>query len=215
MGTRLLLAGCILLATLQLEAQQGEASELVTMEFADADIRVVLDLLARQVDRNIVIHPDVQGKVSVNILQVPWLDALSAIAESVGCVFFSHDAEMTLVRVVPAAVDRSVQVLEVIPLRHRRPPPDGDWELLCDLRTILDTGGVPGECVAYDAPSSSFIVNASRGRIQQLRELVGILDQPQAAQDEPPADVVAALRRQIAVFAEELATLRALVESRD
>ena len=39
------------------------------MEFQDADIKIVLDLLAKQSGANIVTAPDVQGKVSLSLIQ--------------------------------------------------------------------------------------------------------------------------------------------------
>ncbi|MHC4393024.1 MAG: hypothetical protein ACYS22_17160, partial [Planctomycetota bacterium] len=51
----------------------------VFMEFIDAEIGPVLDLLARQAGKNIVIANDVKGKVSLNLLNVHWFRALNTI----------------------------------------------------------------------------------------------------------------------------------------
>jgi len=56
----------------------------ISMEFQDADIKVVLDLLAKQSGQNIVIASDVQGKVSLSLREVPWREALQTVVETAG-----------------------------------------------------------------------------------------------------------------------------------
>jgi len=56
----------------------------VTFEFPDADVRQVIDTIARASGANIVIGPDVQGFVSVRFSDVPWRDALDVVARTLG-----------------------------------------------------------------------------------------------------------------------------------
>jgi type II secretory pathway component HofQ len=58
----------------------------ITMEFQDADIKTVIQLLAKQAGANIVIGSDVQGKVTLSLREVPWMDALQAVAKTGGYV---------------------------------------------------------------------------------------------------------------------------------
>jgi len=58
----------------------------ITMEFQDADIKTVIQLLAKQAGANIVIGSDVQGKVTLSLKDVPWMDALQAVAKTGGYV---------------------------------------------------------------------------------------------------------------------------------
>src|SRR5262245_27364904 len=51
----------------------------ITMEFHDADIKVVLELLAKQAGVNIVYGSDLKGTVSLSLRDVPWMEALQAV----------------------------------------------------------------------------------------------------------------------------------------
>src|SRR6185503_216253 len=51
----------------------------ISMEFQEADIKVVLELLAKQAGANILIASDVKGKVSLSLREVPWQEALQAV----------------------------------------------------------------------------------------------------------------------------------------
>ncbi|MGE4618731.1 MAG: hypothetical protein AAEJ04_02865, partial [Planctomycetota bacterium] len=58
----------------------------INIEFQDADLAVVLDLLAKQSGANIVIADDVEGKVSLTLRDVPWREALNTIVKTAGYV---------------------------------------------------------------------------------------------------------------------------------
>ena len=56
----------------------------VTFDFPDADVRQVIDTIAKASDANIVIGPDVVGQISVRFEDVPWRDALDVVARTLG-----------------------------------------------------------------------------------------------------------------------------------
>ncbi len=56
----------------------------ISMEFQDADIKVVLDLLAKQAGANILVAADVKGKISLSLREVPWQEALDAVVKTAG-----------------------------------------------------------------------------------------------------------------------------------
>lgn len=94
----------------------------VSMEFADADIRIVLDLLARQVSKNIVLHERVQGNVTLNLQKVPWKKALDTIAKTAGYAVVQEDAEGSLIRIIPRDLLQEEIEIKFIQLRYVRPP---------------------------------------------------------------------------------------------
>jgi len=65
----------------------------ISMEFQDADIKVVLDLLAKQSGANIVMASDVQAKVTLSLREVPWREALQEIVEAAGYVIVKAGTE--------------------------------------------------------------------------------------------------------------------------
>jgi type II secretory pathway component GspD/PulD (secretin) len=50
----------------------------LTFNFRDADIKVVIDMIARVSGANIIVSPDVKGQITMSINNVPWNEVLSA-----------------------------------------------------------------------------------------------------------------------------------------
>ncbi|MCZ6602224.1 MAG: hypothetical protein O6952_04395, partial [Planctomycetota bacterium] len=55
----------------------------ISMEFVDAEIKVVLDLIAHNAEINLVISQDVQGSGSLAVRALPWRDALYSLSRKV------------------------------------------------------------------------------------------------------------------------------------
>jgi len=58
----------------------------VQLEFHDADVKTVLLALAQEAGANIVLPSDLQGRVTLILHDVSWLEALHAVAEISGHV---------------------------------------------------------------------------------------------------------------------------------
>jgi len=58
----------------------------ISLEMQHADLRIVLDLLAKQSGCNIVVPSHIRERVTVSLRNSPWRDALDIITRSVGCV---------------------------------------------------------------------------------------------------------------------------------
>jgi type IV pilus assembly protein PilQ len=65
--------------------QTGEEAKYrgqpITLDFKDADIRDVLRTIAEINNLNLVLHPEVRGRVTVRLINVPWDQALDVILE--------------------------------------------------------------------------------------------------------------------------------------
>ncbi|HZN59410.1 MAG TPA: secretin N-terminal domain-containing protein [Planctomycetota bacterium] len=74
----------------------------INMEFQDADIKIVLELLAKQAGTNIVMNSDVSGKVSLSLREVPWREALDTIVKTAGYVVVKEETSTgnEIIRVV-------------------------------------------------------------------------------------------------------------------
>ncbi len=94
----------------------------ISMEFQDADIRVVLELLAKQAGANIVIAEEVTGKISLSLRDVPWQDALDTIVKANGYTTVRADTENTeIIRVVhPTSLTQQLETRHFT-LRYVRP----------------------------------------------------------------------------------------------
>jgi len=57
----------------------GYTGEKITIKFRDADIRDVIMYLCRVGGLNVVFHPEVSGKVTIDLKDVPWDQALDLV----------------------------------------------------------------------------------------------------------------------------------------
>jgi len=92
----------------------------VTLKLRDSDLRDVLRYLAAESGKNIVIAPDVTGKVTVTLNRVPWSVALDAIVRTLGYVAVKEDYD--IIRIVKPESLREQLITRVIQLKYLRPP---------------------------------------------------------------------------------------------
>lgn len=59
-----------------------EKLNLMTLDFQDADIVAILRILAEVSGKNIIIHPDVKGKISMKLVNIPWEQALDVVLKT-------------------------------------------------------------------------------------------------------------------------------------
>ncbi|MGA1779166.1 MAG: type II secretion system protein GspD [Planctomycetota bacterium] len=95
----------------------------ISIEFQDADLKVVLDLLAKQSGANIVISEEVTGTVSIALRDVPWREALDAIVKTAGYVTVEDRVGIAqIIRVVhPDALVKQLET-RIYKLKYIRPP---------------------------------------------------------------------------------------------
>ena len=66
------------------ERPQPAAEAPVTIAFEDADLRKVIETIAKLGGANIVLAPEVQGTISLRLVDVAWRDALDAAVRTLG-----------------------------------------------------------------------------------------------------------------------------------
>jgi type IV pilus assembly protein PilQ len=67
-----------------LGAQRGYKGRKVTLEFADAEVRKIFQLLSEVSNKNFVLSDDVTGAISLKLVNVPWDQALDIILDTKG-----------------------------------------------------------------------------------------------------------------------------------
>jgi type IV pilus assembly protein PilQ len=72
----------------------------VTLEFSDADIRKIFQLIAEVSNLNFLISDDVQGTITIKLVNVPWDQALDAILDAKG---LGMQREGNIVQIKPRA----------------------------------------------------------------------------------------------------------------
>lgn len=140
----------------------------ISMEFQDADIKVVLELLAKQAGANIVMNSDVQGKVSLSLREVPWREALDTIVKTAGYVIVKAETSSgnEIVRVVrPDSLKEQLES-RMFSLMYVRPD-DPYQAIISDVEkwsTVRNgQGGTTGGGAGGGSPSDSMLSGGGAG----------------------------------------------------
>lgn len=130
----------------------------VTFEFAGAEIKSVIDSIARVSGTSIVSAPDVEGSVWLRLKDVPWRTALDTVARSLG--FVVVDEAHGILRVVrPSALEAQL-VTRVMPVRYLRPPPPYAPQIKSEYAEKASKGAASG------SPAENFdLVRALRSAL--------------------------------------------------
>jgi len=174
----------------------------VTIKMQDADLALVLDQLATLSGANIVIAPDVKGKVSINLRNVPWRTAFDTIIKTLGYVVVEE--EYNILRVVRPETLQAQLETKIYQLDYLRPPdqfkasmpagseggsrqffksgqqaPRGrgieDFTLLKVLRNVLTTNVGKLE---YDYDKNTIVVSDTKPKLQEMEKLIEKMDVP-------------------------------------
>ena len=182
----------------------------VSMEFNDADIQMVVDLIAKQAGVNIVIGRQVEGKVSFSLNNVPWREALDTLVKTAGFVVVSGAAsssgDSSILRVVHPDTLKSEFETRSFQLRYIRPSEPyiarmANIENLAHEVVGISAGaeasastsdGFPleealrqivtadGGQLTYDPGTNTIIVKDTRPKLEEMAEIIKLLDVPPA-----------------------------------
>jgi len=178
----------------------------ISMEFQDADIKVVLELLAKQAGVNIVMASDVQGKVSLSLRDVPWREALDTLVKTAGYVLVREEASTAteILRVVPPESLRRQLETRHFSLRYVRPK-EPYIAIMSDIGELAahtgpsastEEGGVgedpvfhlesalrqvvsaDGGQLTYDPGTNTFIIKDVKPKLDEIAEIIRLVDVP-------------------------------------
>src|SRR5438105_2558108 len=76
------------------------SAQLVSLDTADMDMSDFLRFIARTANPNLVIHPDVHGRVNVFVEDVPWEQLLDSVLKTHG---LEKELDGNTMRIAPAA----------------------------------------------------------------------------------------------------------------
>ena len=82
------------------EAKKTYTGRKVTLEFSDADIRKIFQLIAEVSNLNIVTTNDVSGKITLRLVNVPWDQALDLVLQSKS---LGASTQGNIIRIAPLA----------------------------------------------------------------------------------------------------------------
>jgi type IV pilus assembly protein PilQ len=155
----------------------------VTLEFADADVRKIFQLIAEVSNKNILVGDDVSGTISIKLVNVPWDQALDVILQTKG-LDKKEDGNIMIIR--PAGKIASIADEELAARRA--------YERTLELRTRLfdinyaSVSDVAGQFNTYksergtislDSRTNRVIVNDVSPAIEKMASLLRELDIPE------------------------------------
>jgi type IV pilus assembly protein PilQ len=155
----------------------------VTLEFADADIRKIFQLIAEVSNLNFLVGDDVSGTISIKLVNVPWDQALDVILETKG---LGMKKEGNIVMIRPKGKIMSLADEELAARRA--------YERTLDLRTkIFDinfasVADIAGQfqsfksergTISVDSRTNRVIVSDVEPSIEKMANLLKALDIPE------------------------------------
>lgn len=174
----------------------------LTFNFRDADVKVVIDMIARVSGANIIVAPDVKGSITLSINNVPWQEVLNSVVKTLG--FVTVRENFGIIRIIHQ--DELLKQMEtrVFRLKYIQPPPtytakveEGKlisgrpiqppqqieevlrrFVLKQTLETVLSrnaAGQVLGK-LDFDPQTNSFIVRDTKVTLDKIGEIISLLD---------------------------------------
>ena len=168
----------------QVGSQQKQyTGERTSLVFDNAEVRDILRLIAEISDLNIIASDDVQGNITLRLIDVPWDQALDLILDVTGLGMIQQG---NVVRVLPQEVIRAKKEAELTAARSQ----EKLEPLTTEVFTVsyADLGSVSGPVqsllsdrgsLTEDQRNKYLIVTDVQQRIEKARELISILDTPE------------------------------------
>jgi len=168
-------------------SRQGKAysGRKVTLEFSDADIRKIFQLLAEVSNQNFLVSDDVSGTISLKLVNVPWDQALDVILENKG---LGMQREGNIVQIRPKTKMKSLddEAIEQRLTEEKKMPLttvifDINFATLNEIQSQFEKmkSKHPGASISQDVRTNKLIVTDIEPNIRKMRELLASLDVPE------------------------------------
>ncbi|MFO8154803.1 MAG: type IV pilus secretin PilQ [Pseudomonadota bacterium] len=160
--------------------------EPVTLSIQGAEVRELLQILGEQGGRDLVVHDAVSGRMSLNLEEVPWAQALSLILDAHGLAWREREGSLFIApeeviheresRRRTAAREREAErprVRATLPLHY------ADAETVAPLLDA-EAGGLlsADAAVAVDTRTNRLLLRDTAPNIAAVRELLATIDVP-------------------------------------
>jgi type IV pilus assembly protein PilQ len=161
-----------------------DGSKLISLDFQDADIVPIFRLLGDVGGYNIVVHPDVKGKVTMKLMNVQWEQALEVVLKTFN---LEKIVEGNLIRIatVKAFQEEKKAVAETREVFGKAEDITSrvfvvNYANVDKVRESIDKAKVlsPRGNISADTRTRSLIVKDIPSRIEEIQKLIDILDKP-------------------------------------
>ncbi|NVN89871.1 MAG: type IV pilus secretin PilQ [Desulfuromonadales bacterium] len=166
-----------------LDSSKSYKGRKVTLEFADAEVRKIFQLLSEVSNKNFVLGDDVTGSISIKLVNVPWDQALDIILDTKG-LDKREDGNIIIIKGKGKFKSQADEDLEIKKTQLR------SIELKSETFNInySDIGGIVSQFTAIksdrgiispDARTNKVIVKDIPQVIEDMRRLLAQLDIPE------------------------------------
>ncbi len=164
----------------EIATEQQYFGKKISLDFQDADIKSVLRIISEVSGLNIVAGDDVQGKITIKLVNVPWDQALDIILRTKK---LGIERQGNIIRIAPVqtlTAERQAQLaqkqidIQLEPMTMALVPvsyADAN-ELLQQVRSILSNRGVAG----VDVRTNIIIIQDIESSIKKAKRLIASLD---------------------------------------
>jgi type IV pilus assembly protein PilQ len=171
----------------QSAARQGKVytGRKVTLEFSDADIRKIFQLLAEVSNQNFLVSDDVSGTISLKLVNVPWDQALDVILENKG---LGMQRVGNIVQIRPRTKMKSLddEAVEMRLTEEKKMPLstvifDVNFATLGDIKIQFEAlkSKRPDSSITSDIRTNKIIVVDIDPNIRKMKNLLEALDVPE------------------------------------
>lgn len=165
-------------------ATEKKEAQLVSLDFQDADIVPILRLLADVSGYNIVVHPDVRGKITMKLLNVRWEQALDLVLKT-----FALDkvVEGNIIRIAPVKMFQEERRIAAENKEDSGKTEDIvtkvysiNYSTVESVESFISKAKVlsPRGSISSDARTRSLIVKDIASNLSEVRKLIDTLDKP-------------------------------------
>ena len=167
-----------------LVASRGYKGRKVTLEFADAEIRKIFQLLSEVSNKNFVLGDEVTGAISLKLVNVPWDQALDIILDTKG-LDKRDDGNIIIIKGKGKFKSQAEEDLEIKKIAAK------SIELKTETFSVnyADLGAITSQFeklktpergqISSDSRTSKVIVKDTPQAISDMRELLNQLDLPE------------------------------------
>lgn len=157
----------------------------VSLEFSDADVRKIFQLLAEVSNQNFLVSDDVTGTISLKLINVPWDQALDVILENKG---LGMQKDGNIVQIRPKTKMKSLddEAIEMRLVEEKKMPLstvifDINFATLGEIETQFRAlrSKRPDASISADARTNKIIVVDIDPNIKKMRNLLESLDVPE------------------------------------
>jgi type IV pilus assembly protein PilQ len=174
----------------------------LTFNFRDADIKVVIDMIARVSGANIIVSPDVKGQITLSINNVPWGEVLSAVVRTLN--YTTVKEAFNIIRIIHPDELLKQMDTRVFQLKYIQPPPiytakvtpsqtlNGTplvaptsieevlnrFVLAKTLQAVLsrDSGNRTLGTLSFDPQLNVFVIRDTKLVLDRMSEIIALLD---------------------------------------